>query len=568
LPHFLQRRRSLLAAGISLSAVIAATTALLPVVGAQAGAGCAVTYLANTWQGGFSTSITIRNLGEPITGWTLGFAFPDPGQRVLTGWGATWAQSGADVSASSLPFNAGLPAGASTSIGFQGGWATGNSDPVLFTLNGIVCGGPVAPTPTGTIRPSMPPSMPPSPSPSMPPSPSLSPTPSVSPSPGCPPMTSPPDWAARQWPLVLAVEHLDVAAQGQAGFTSFTMSPVDCRVDVYWKGVIPPSVAAVVNLYNGPINVVVHQNSPYSAAELNPLADRLFSDPGLALEAGVNLISSTWPAEGTRLVGGVLRSEPPPDLAAASGILTRRLGVPVELGFDILGGDFGRKDDSAPWYAGGRIFVKKGEDSYEGCTAGWGVKSGDKRYMLTMAHCGRTVGQKVFNGNKARELGPVDDRETTIDSATITVTSAGTKVFTGRPNSGTSIPVEKKTKVVKGEIVFNSSASTGENQDIEVFDPNYRFTDGNGWKIAAAVRAKQKDGKVAGGPGDSGGPVYVPNKDKTKAWAAGVVKGRDKDGKAVDCRNDDDIARGCEDSMLFIPIDPILTHWKVDLLTE
>jgi len=42
-----------------------------------------VTYTTNDWttspgQGGFTANIVIQTLGDPITSWTLKFAFPAP----------------------------------------------------------------------------------------------------------------------------------------------------------------------------------------------------------------------------------------------------------------------------------------------------------------------------------------------------------------------------------------------------------------------------------------------------------------------------------------------------------
>ena len=74
-------RRHLLAAGAAAALTLGAST-LLPITNAMAATGCAVTYTAGSWTGGFSANITIKNLGDAVNGWTLGFTFPDPGQRV------------------------------------------------------------------------------------------------------------------------------------------------------------------------------------------------------------------------------------------------------------------------------------------------------------------------------------------------------------------------------------------------------------------------------------------------------------------------------------------------------
>ncbi|MEE6257309.1 glycoside hydrolase family 6 protein [Plantactinospora sonchi] len=142
------RQKAVAVAGAS--ALVAAGLVTLPASSALAAPGCSVTYSANQWQGGFSASITIRNVGDPINGWTLRFTFPDSGQRVSQGWSATWSQSGSQVTAQSQSWNGNLATGASTSIGFNGSWSGSNPAPTSFSVNNVACNG-TAPTtpPTG-----------------------------------------------------------------------------------------------------------------------------------------------------------------------------------------------------------------------------------------------------------------------------------------------------------------------------------------------------------------------------------------------------------------------------------
>ncbi|SBT44864.1 glycoside hydrolase family 44 protein [Micromonospora auratinigra] len=103
--------------------------------------GCAVTWAANSWPGGFTATITIKNTGSAaIDGWKLAFDFPTTGQKVGQGWSATWQQSGVTVTAQNLSYNGRLAPGASTSIGFNGTWTGSNPAPTAFTLNGQRCG--------------------------------------------------------------------------------------------------------------------------------------------------------------------------------------------------------------------------------------------------------------------------------------------------------------------------------------------------------------------------------------------------------------------------------------------
>ncbi|WP_432928289.1 cellulose-binding domain-containing protein [Microbispora sp. CA-135349] len=167
-----------LAGAVALAGVTTAGTA-------QAATGCAVTYTTNDWPGGFTAGITIQNLGSAINGWTLGFALPDSGQKVGTGWSATYSQSGQNVTATNVDYNAAIATGASLSIGFNGSWSGSNPKPAAFTLNGVTCTGSTttsSPTPSPSLSPTLSPT--PSPSPTRSPSPSPTPSPSTTPSSG------------------------------------------------------------------------------------------------------------------------------------------------------------------------------------------------------------------------------------------------------------------------------------------------------------------------------------------------------------------------------------------------
>ncbi|GAA2388279.1 cellulase family glycosylhydrolase [Dactylosporangium salmoneum] len=165
----LPRGRTLGVVG-AVGALVAGGLILAPMVSASASAGCRVNYtIANQWPGGFTANVAITNLGDPVTAWTLGFTFPDAGQKVGQGWSATFSQSGSAVTAKSLDYNGSLATGASTSIGFNGTWTSADPVPGAFTLNGVACTGGVTTSPSPSKSASSSPS--PSPSTSTPPPP-------------------------------------------------------------------------------------------------------------------------------------------------------------------------------------------------------------------------------------------------------------------------------------------------------------------------------------------------------------------------------------------------------------
>ncbi|MFF0255322.1 glycoside hydrolase family 6 protein [Micromonospora zamorensis] len=156
-------RRTMALAGAGV--LVAGGLVTIPVTAAQAATQCDIAYTSNEWPGGFTASVTIKNVGDPLNGWTLGWTFPNSSQRVQQGWSAEFTQSGSQVTARSLSYNGTLATGASTNIGFNGAWSGSNPKPTSFTLNGVVCNGgttpPTTPPPTTPPPTTPPPTTPP-----------------------------------------------------------------------------------------------------------------------------------------------------------------------------------------------------------------------------------------------------------------------------------------------------------------------------------------------------------------------------------------------------------------------
>jgi endoglucanase len=99
---------------------------------------CEVHYEANKYQGGLTAQVSLTNTGTTAwNGWKLAFTFPGS-QRITQGWSANWNQTGRDVTAANMPWNAKVDPGKSVYIGFNGS-GTG-ADPAAFTINGKKCG--------------------------------------------------------------------------------------------------------------------------------------------------------------------------------------------------------------------------------------------------------------------------------------------------------------------------------------------------------------------------------------------------------------------------------------------
>jgi hypothetical protein len=150
------RRRTL---ALSLAATAALTVgAGITALPASAAAGCGVAYsVSSSWPGGFGANVTITNLGDPLTSWSLVWSFAN-GQTVSQAWSTTLTQSGTQVTAKNAGYNGSVATNGTVSFGFNGNVTGTNAVPTAFTLNGVACTGAAVPTtsPTATTSPTTP----------------------------------------------------------------------------------------------------------------------------------------------------------------------------------------------------------------------------------------------------------------------------------------------------------------------------------------------------------------------------------------------------------------------------
>ncbi|MEU7855439.1 non-reducing end alpha-L-arabinofuranosidase family hydrolase [Nonomuraea sp. NPDC049141] len=139
----------------AIAAALAAIAAALITPTAQAAPGCRITYtVTSQWQSGYGASVSVTNLGDPLTSWNLTWSFT-AGQAITQLWNGTYTQSAAQVTVINAAYNGSLATGASTSFGFNASWNnSANPAPTDFALNGTTCTGSTpTPTPTPTVTP-------------------------------------------------------------------------------------------------------------------------------------------------------------------------------------------------------------------------------------------------------------------------------------------------------------------------------------------------------------------------------------------------------------------------------
>jgi hypothetical protein len=149
--------------GLVSAGVVAlvSATVLVALPAGAASAGCSVNYaVSSQWQGGFGANVSITNLGDPLTSWTLTWSF-GAGQTVTQAWNTSLTQSGSAVTAKNMSYNGAVATNGTASFGFNGSWTGSNPVPASFALNGVPCTGSTTPTTPPTTAPSTPPTTPP-----------------------------------------------------------------------------------------------------------------------------------------------------------------------------------------------------------------------------------------------------------------------------------------------------------------------------------------------------------------------------------------------------------------------
>ncbi len=94
------------------------------------GSGCSAAYsVTGSWPGGFQGQVVVTNTGTtPTHGWSLSWTFPGD-QRISTMWNAGFTQTGQQVDATNVDYDATLAPGATTTVGFTTTSASSNTTP-------------------------------------------------------------------------------------------------------------------------------------------------------------------------------------------------------------------------------------------------------------------------------------------------------------------------------------------------------------------------------------------------------------------------------------------------------
>ncbi|MCP2263800.1 S1 family peptidase [Promicromonospora thailandica] len=356
-----------------------------------------------------------------------------------------------------------------------------------------------------------------------------------------------------------AVDRTAAGATALAGLPGYAGVAVDyetATVTVSWKGAVPPPVVGLRRQAPDGVRVDVRR-AALSEAELRAASTRLLDSQ--RAEHGPDAVLAAFPApDFTGLVAEIRQDSAVARRSDLAEHLGRAAGVPVRTtliadGVESTAGS--RRDDHAPWHAGGAIATADGTDY---CTTGFSVVTGEGHHrIVSAAHCNDRVGDVVRDGMGHR-LGTVTHRALGLDAQLIDPVGdpeTAASVFGGpwdaRPG-GHTFPVTTVQRPAVGQNICSSGAVTGEHC------ATIRATD-IAWTCGSTTchgfRASRDDGGVVVGGGDSGGPMYIVIGGE--AYARGMIDG----GSNRRSCGRTSLPTQCFTYVYGIPMVDILEHW-------
>ncbi|MEU3460770.1 S1 family peptidase [Streptomyces sp. NPDC006733] len=361
------------------------------------------------------------------------------------------------------------------------------------------------------------------------------------------------------------------------GFAGIVLDVERATLVVHWKGTVPAHITRV--LADAPRGVTARLSAArYSKDELSRARDTLLAGEaarnatslaaqGLVVHT-VSVLSdgSGLQAQYATQVQGrpSSASSSTPSRAVLEASLRTLTKVPVALAAGTAPQATNRADDSSPWYGGGRLTNPNGTS----CSAGFGATSSAGNLLITAAHCG-TTGQ--FSDGANETIGPVQAAKGSLDSTVIRVTNglSSWRYFDGPWDTQASKYIDGSATNWTGDYVCGSGAMTGIRCNLKITNDDTAVIQENGVRVSPAVITQRSFvADIAGGKGDSGGPVVASTDGQygENMTARGIIIG----GKdVVPCPAGGTAWQTtCFSSMVYVPIRPILSYFGLTLRTD
>jgi hypothetical protein len=314
--------------------------------------------------------------------------------------------------------------------------------------------------------------------------------------------------ARAQEPLVAAATAIAGHDPERQGLGGLRLDVKRGAVEVYWKGRLPDAVRKEIAAQEANGVTVLVERAQYNLAELDATVKAIIEDreryPGLAVI-------------GPRPEGDGLRgyfSDP----EAANQF---RFPVPVTVEAAPDGAiPLTRNNDTPPFWGGAAAVSGSGG----GCTTGFAVAQRLfgielSRGVLSAGHCD-PGGGTTWTTPTGRTIGTAGGRIFPSDSIYIRASSSG-RFYTGGVTSNTSKQIVGPIPNFPGQFVCTEGASTGEHCFVMNFLVGAAAIVA-GLPAFGVTLAINVTGAIAGGNGDSGGPVVVSG-NPFVGLAAGLV---------------------------------------------
>ncbi|MFJ5548694.1 hypothetical protein [Streptomyces sp. NPDC093225] len=350
------------------------------------------------------------------------------------------------------------------------------------------------------------------------------------------------------------------------------------RLTVYWKGAVPQRVREIAAHVPHGLTVRLRP-AAYSAADLVAARERLIKATAQGrtpLALGRRWTHLSVPAEGTGLVVGYDRraarttgapAQAEAEVTKAVGVAARRIaGVPVQARPRYPARRMSRQDDWSPWWAGAGMRAPTGYF----CSSGFAVwQSNGRPGLLTAAHCG-TSG--TYYDRTGETIGGVAAARTDRDTTVIDVWNGSVDpgYYDGPWDTNNGKHIMGSNYNNKGDYVCTSGAMTGIHCNLKVYDADTVVRDEvDGHIIGPAILATRTNVQdVAGGKGDSGGPV-VTSPDGTYGHdmeARGIISGGD--GEIAVCIPGGTAASTrCYEGVAYVAIRRVLADFSLRIAT-
>ena len=352
-----------------------------------------------------------------------------------------------------------------------------------------------------------------------------------------------------------------------AGFAGVVVSGQQHAVTLYWHGVAPPAVSALIARLRADGLTVNVRQAPYTEAQLNARVHDVIARRGDYQRAGIVVNGAFELADGTGVVVNVSTTAPATARALPmvagdplNGVATRLVAQPPATPLN-------RLSDYVPHWAGARI-----QSSSSSCTSGFPIvrDSDGRTFILTAGHCTGTPWYAPVIPDSTHDYKFGDTWTVTpgLDIQYIRSFVQG-QTYDGGVKPGTEIskPVVGTSGNQAGDSVCQSGSWTGIHCGLTIVQHGYININGSfvpGWT------ACQQSGLLctgtAGGEGDSGAPVFSLAANPNQVMARGSLSGGL--GGTFNCSNNNGETTVCAHEIFFVDIQDILNNYGAHILTS